>query len=589
MKFRLLPDGKTPLPSMSNKVLCVLITATLAISTLLSGCFREYGDTDEYREFIKAKNLVGSVSRIETSGNYSYVLEDGVLTFLDLDGKQIWRSDEYWFVNDFQLFDIDGDGNTDCLFSLWKSYSFYKDFDENDDPSVKNHLFLYTIRGGYAKALWASSNLPRPIYSFEISEGTPTPVYTGAVLRTFEGEYTKDYTKSNEREFTYTWQGWGFVPEDEPVVVPPQDTSAVKLSFVGDLMVHSRQLYEAYNVDDSTYDFDYSFEFVRDHITSADYAIGNLETVLGGKDTGYTDFPAFNAPDEFALALRKAGFDMLTTANNHCNDRGESGIIRTINVLDSLGLDHIGTYKSDEERNSVFIKEIKEIKFAFLSFTYGTNGIPLASGKPYLANVMSEALIREDIQRAKAYNPDIIVVMPHMGDEYESQPSEEWRNRAHFMLDCGADIVVASHPHVVQPAEFVAIDNGSKESRNCFIAYSTGNFLSSQREPPTDAGMILNLYFERDETGKVFLSEVSYIPTWVKFTDDSGCFDITVLPVWDTLNAVNNGNDVNLRDSDISRLKLVLAEQAKMFLGREPSWDERGEYFIGRNAIQSDK
>lgn len=160
---------------MSNKLLRVLIMATFVVSTLLQGCSREYGDTDEYREFTKAKDLCESVDRTETSGNYSYVLEDGVLSFLDMDGKQIWRSNKYWFVNDFRLFDIDGDGNIDCLFSLWKSYSFYKGFDENDDPSVKNHLFLYTIRGGYAKPLWASSNLPRPIYSFEISEGTLTP------------------------------------------------------------------------------------------------------------------------------------------------------------------------------------------------------------------------------------------------------------------------------------------------------------------------------------------------------------------------------------------------------------------------------
>lgn len=572
---------------MNSKLLCVLI-AVLAISALLLGCSREYGDTDEYREFMKTKGFFESADRTETSGAYSYVLEDGVLSFLDLDGKQIWRSDEYWFVSDFRLFDIDGDGNTDCLFSLWKSYSFYKGFHENDDPSVKNHLFLYTIRGGYAKSIWASSNLPRPIYSFEISEGVRTAAYTGAILKTVEGRYTKDDTKSEGKEFTYTWQGWGFVPEDKSETVP-QSASSVKLSFVGDLMVHSRQLYEAYNADDGTYDFGYSFEFIRDDIASADYAVGNLETVLGGKESGYTDFPVFNAPDEFALALREAGFDMLTTANNHCNDRGESGIVRTINVLDSLGLDHIGTYNSEEEQNKTLIREIKGIKFAFLSFTCGTNGIPLASGKPYLANVMSETLIREDIQRAKSENPDVIVILPHMGDEYENQPSEEWKNWAHFMLACGADIVVAGHSHVIQPVEFIDISNGGKETRSCFIAYSTGNFLSSQREPPTDAGMILNLYFERDETGKVFLSEVSYIPTWVKFTDDNGCFDITVLPVWDTLNAVDNGNNVNLSESDMPRLKLVLAEQAEMLLGQAPVRTGQGEYFIGQNAAQSEK
>lgn len=182
------------------------------IIVLLQGCSREYGDTDEFRAFINVKTLHESITKTETSGDYTYVLEDGVLCFLDQNGKEIWSSDKYWFVDDFSLFDIDGDGNTDCLFSLWKSYSFYKNFDENDDPSVKNHLFLYTIRSGYAKPLWSSSNLPRPIYSFEISEGVPNPVATGAVLSTIEGKYTGDYTRDEQREFIYTWQGWGFVP-----------------------------------------------------------------------------------------------------------------------------------------------------------------------------------------------------------------------------------------------------------------------------------------------------------------------------------------------------------------------------------------
>ncbi len=197
---------------MSYKTLCALITAMLMISALLVSCSREYGDTDEYREFMKGKTHSESINKTETFGDYTYVLKDGVLTFLDQNKKEIWRSDKYWFVDDFQLFDIDGDGSTDCLFSLWKSYSFHKNFDKNDDPRVKNHLFLYTIRGGYAKTLWASSNLPRPIYSFEISEGIPTPVATGAILRTVEGEYTEDYSKGDQAEFEYTWQGWGFVP-----------------------------------------------------------------------------------------------------------------------------------------------------------------------------------------------------------------------------------------------------------------------------------------------------------------------------------------------------------------------------------------
>ncbi|MCD7947352.1 MAG: CapA family protein [Oscillospiraceae bacterium] len=561
-----------------RKVLCALAGAAL-LTASLAGCSREYGDTDAYRAFIAAKSLCEPVHRTETSGDYTYMLTDGVLSFHTRDGDQIWCSDPYWFVDDFRLFDVDGDGNMDCLFSLWKSYSFYEGYDENDDPSVRNHLFLYTIRGGYAKSLWASSNLPRPIYRFEIGEGIQTPVSTGAVLKTVEGEYTQDDANGAEKNYRYTWQGWGFVPEDAPEPALQQSTSTVRLSFVGDLMVHTRQLYEAYQ-NDGSYDFGNSFASIRDSIAAADYAVGNLETVLGGEEIGYTDFPIFNTPDAFASALCEAGFDMVTTANNHCNDQGESGIMRTIHVLDSLGLDHIGTYQSQEARDRVFLKEIKGIKFAFLSCTYGTNGLPLTAGKPYLANIMSEQLIRDDIQRAKAENPDFVIVMPHMGDEYECQPGEVWQDWAHFMLDCGADIVIASHPHVLQPVEIVTNDSGDHALCTRLIAYSTGNFLSSQREPPADAGMILNLCFERDETGSAFISEVSYLPTWVKFSDASGGFDVRILPVCSTLNAAEKGEDVNLSGRDILRLKQVLKEQAALFLIEEPSCDAQGAYVI---------
>lgn len=195
------------------------LAAALALSALLSGCAREYGDTDEFRAFLRERDPAEAVSRRETAGEYTYVLEGGGLTFLDRDGAELWRSDPYWFVEEFRLFDVDGDGQTDCLFSLWKSYSFYRGYEGEDDPEVKNHLFLYTIRGGYGKALWASSNLPRRIHRFELSQGTPTPVATGAVLTTLEGAYEPSDT-DRPREFTYTWQGWGFVPEEAPQETP---------------------------------------------------------------------------------------------------------------------------------------------------------------------------------------------------------------------------------------------------------------------------------------------------------------------------------------------------------------------------------
>lgn len=187
----------------------------LLLVFLGGGCARERGDTAEYREFLTYRSARPSVSRQQTAEGITYGLEDGVLTFTDSQGEDLWQSDSSWYVEDFYLWDVDGDGDLDCLFSLWKSYSFDARAEKEDDPRVRNHLFLYTLRGGHPKSLWCSSALPRPIYSFEMTSGTPTPVSTGTVLTTEEGMYTDDFSLTPWATYSYTWQGWGFVPDAE--------------------------------------------------------------------------------------------------------------------------------------------------------------------------------------------------------------------------------------------------------------------------------------------------------------------------------------------------------------------------------------
>lgn len=369
-----------------------------------------------------------------------------------------------------------------------------------------------------------------------------------------------------------------------PILPDLSRVQTVKISVVGDLMAHSWQLDNAYNKATDTYDFNYSFKYIRKYLSGADLTIGNFEAVVGGKELGYSDFPRFNVPDAFAAAVKNAGFDLLTTANNHCNDKWEKGILRTIDVLDGLGIDHVGTYKSQEKRDTILIKEINGMKFAFLSYTYGTNGLALTEGKPYLANVMSEQLIKADIEKAKAQNPDFIVVLPHMGNEYATAPNQIFENWINMMFQAGADIVLASHPHVLQRAEYVNITNGDGTTRTGFVAYSLGNFVSSQRTTPRDAGIIMNLYFERVKGEKAILKNASYIPTWVKFYNAKGQYDITVLSVYDTLTNHSLGKNVDLREKDIARLKAVHSEIAKTFLDKQiPLTEIKNEYFIEKN------
>ena len=229
--------------------------------------------------------------------------------------------------------------------------------------------------------------------------------------------------------------------------------SNVKLTFTGDIMCHSYQYKEAYDSSTGQYDFSHNFADMKKYFDTADFVIGNLETVFAGADVGISDYPCFNSPDSFGTAIKEAGFDLLTTANNHSMDKRMSGAVRTLDVLDGLGIDHVGTYRSAEERDKIYIKEINGMKIAFLSYTYGTNGIRVP--EDWLVNRLDENLIKSDIAKAKALEPDFIVVMPHIGNEYEDDVRDTFKNTAHMMLNAGSDIVVASHPHVLQPMETV--------------------------------------------------------------------------------------------------------------------------------------
>lgn len=203
-----------------------LLIAVIALGTAagLGSCLTcrhgEYGDTLEFRAFLaekKARPLeVGGISVNKTGaiGQLTVSLHDGVLRFVGDNGKEIWRSSPYWFVDSFALQDVNGDGDMDCLFSLWKSYSFYEGSGKPDSPAVRNHLFLYTVRCGRLKPLWCSSNLPRPFYNWCLRAGKPDKIASQAVLKTVEGEYTNDFHRTRGESHTYFWSGWGFTEDD---------------------------------------------------------------------------------------------------------------------------------------------------------------------------------------------------------------------------------------------------------------------------------------------------------------------------------------------------------------------------------------
>lgn len=373
-------------------------------------------------------------------------------------------------------------------------------------------------------------------------------------------------------------------PTTQPTTIEtthePQ-VNKVKMVAVGDLMAHEWQVTGAYDSKTDTYDFTDAFAMVKPFIESADIAMGNLETTFGGMDKGYSYYPTFNTPDAFGRAIKQAGFDIVSTANNHSMDTRSSGVERTIDILDGLGLKHMGTYKTLEASNEICIIEANNIKFAFLSYTYGTNGIPVPEDRSYLVNRIDSVKMQQDIRAADELGVDMIVVMPHFGNEYELVPNDTQKILVDQLFNAGADIILGSHAHVVQPMEKRTITNADGTKRTGFVIYSLGNFISSQTTEPRDASLILNLEFEKVEGQAAILKTVSFIPTWVQFRKIDGKYCVRTLPVYETLEKLESGVDTNLIEREIDRMKTSAKDTIRRIYRDKPINDDlKNEYIF---------
>lgn len=300
---------------------------------------------------------------------------------------------------------------------------------------------------------------------------------------------------------------------DETQIETVEFKHQVSLLSVGDIMAHTTQLRAAET--DEGFDFDPQFKEIKPIIESADFAIGNLETVFAGQEKRYSGKNMiFNTPDEMAMSIKKAGFDILTTANNHSLDRGFFGISRTIEVLDDLGIMHTGTFATPERPLLIFEKD--GISFALLSYSYSTNGWPMPEEAPYSLNMMEKDLIIEDIRRAKAEAVDFIIVANHWGLEYHLDENHHQRDLAEILFYEGADIILGTHPHVLQPFEHKKMVDVSGQEKDKFIIYSQGNFVSGQRTYPRAIGMYLTMDFERVNSDQPYVKQICFMPTYVE-------------------------------------------------------------------------
>lgn len=347
-------------------------------------------------------------------------------------------------------------------------------------------------------------------------------------------------------------QPWGIRAEENG---PPIQT--IKLVAVGDIMMHKEEIEGGKVPGTNTYNFDYMFKHIKPYIENADLAIGNLETPLAGKERGYTGYPAFNAPEQLAMALKNTGFDVLTTANNHSLDRHYQGVAHTLKVLDEAGLAYTGTARTKEEQNKVLIQDVKGIKIAFMAYTYGTNGIKPDKGKEYCVNYLSKEKMLRDIDLAKQQGADVICVSLHFGNEYERQQNKAQEEWVKFLFDNGVDIVLGSHPHVLQPME---LKNGK------FVIYSLGNFVSAQRTRYRDSSILLNLTLTKNfETGETFIDYAEYVPIWTDLSRIDGRPHFRVMPVEEALSNYRSGQDAYLSTQDYNKLMTSLADTKGMY------------------------
>ncbi len=280
-------------------------------------------------------------------------------------------------------------------------------------------------------------------------------------------------------------------PRKEEVKQEEQEkVTSLSMVMVGDNLIHSSVYKEAARQANGTgYDFKPLISYVKDIVKDYDLAYYNQETVLGGTKLGLSDYPTFNSPQEAGDAMIDAGFNLVSLATNHTMDRGEKAILSSREYWNTKDVLAVGSYSSTEERNEVIIKTKNDISYTMLNYTYGTNGISVPSGKEYLVNVWPTDLVINDPSRDTEYQKyketvkediarvrdkvDVLIVAMHWGVEYTHTPTAYEKDMANFLAEQNVDIVIGTHPHVIQPIEHIG---------NTVVFYSLGNFISAQMQ-----------------------------------------------------------------------------------------------------------
>lgn len=333
---------------------------------------------------------------------------------------------------------------------------------------------------------------------------------------------------------------------EEHSAIVKEDTLRFTISSVGDIMAHQTQL-TAQKKEDGTYSFINNFIPMAPLLSFADISIGNLETTFAGEKKGYSAYPRFNTPDALADAIKFSGINLVVTTNNHAYDYGGAALLRTLEVLESAGLEYVGTRSSTDQKNYV-IRNVKGIRVGITGYTYESgkkdslktiNGLVVSKEFEHLINTFDPYKPEPDIKEMKNViaamredSAEFIVFVMHWGDEYKKFPNTNQKHMAQELNTLGVDLIFGSHPHVVQPIEFIENDSTGQLT---FVAYSMGNFISNQRfesmeNYATEDGLFIGAEIIKAPGESARIHKVFYEPTWVNRYKSGSQYAFEVIP-----------------------------------------------------------
>jgi hypothetical protein len=306
---------------------------------------------------------------------------------------------------------------------------------------------------------------------------------------------------------------------------PTITTNTLTLVATGDNLYHETIIDSS--LKNGVYDFTPIYSEIKSIIEKADLAFINQETVMGGANFGYSGYPAFNTPQSLAKTIADTGFDIVNQANNHAMDMGKTGLIATLDLWDTIeGITVIGARKAGD---SARIITKNNISLGFLSYTYGLNGNTLPKDNPNLVSLINKSKMETEIDALRPLC-DFLIVSMHWGDEYKTEPGKTQTDLAIFMAEHGVDLIIGHHPHVLQKAQTITLEDG----RKTFCIYSLGNFVSNQRENERIIGGMLAVTFtkktQEEETKELFISDFGMIPVICHF--DRGYINTKVYPLY---------------------------------------------------------